>query len=79
MSEVKYVGTFVSGEQIFFSRYYSAVVFDNIAENVIEKSPEQLLPADVLVFVKRDDYTKNIVDVIYERLLRDRRLGQGSN
>ena len=78
MSEVKYVGTFVSGEQIFFSRYYSAVVFDNIAENVIEKSPEQLLPGDVLVFVKRDDYTKNIVDVIYERLLRDGRLGQGA-
>ena len=28
--------------------------------------------------VKRDDYTKNIVDFIYERLLRDGRLGQGA-
>lgn len=78
VSEVKHVGTFVSGEQIFFSKYYSAVVFDSMAGNVIEKSPEQLRPGDVLVFVKRDDYTKNIVDFIYERLLRDGRLGQGA-
>lgn len=78
MSEVKYVGTFVSGEQIFFSKYYSAVVFDNITKKVIEKKTEQLLPGDVLVFVKRDDYTKNIVDIIYERLLHDNLLGQGS-
>ena len=78
VSEVKHVGTFVSGEQIFFSKYYSAVVFDSMAGNVAEKSPEQLRPGDVLVFVKRDDYTKNIVDFIYERLLRDGRLGQGA-
>ena len=78
VSEVKHVGTFVSGEQIFFSKYYSAVVFDSMAGNVIEKSPEQLRPGDVLVFVKRDDYTKNIADFIYERLLRDGRLGQGA-
>ena len=78
VSEVKHLGTFVSGEQIFFSKYYSAVVFDSMTGNVIEKSPEQLRPRDVLVFVKRDDYTKNIVDFIYERLLRDGRLGQGA-
>lgn len=78
VSEVKHVGTFASGEQIFFSKYYSAVVFDSMAGNVIEKFPEQLRPGDVLVFVKRDDYTKNIVDFIYERLLRDGRLGQGA-
>lgn len=75
-SEVKYIGTFVSGENIFFSKYYSAVVFDSMAGSVVEKSPEQLLPGDILVFVRRDDYTKNIVDLIYERLLRDGRLGQ---
>ncbi len=77
-SEVKHIGTFVSGENIFFSRYYSAVIFDSMAGSVVEKSPEQLLPGDVLVFVRRDDYTKNIVDFIYERLLRDGRLGQGA-
>lgn len=78
VSEVKFVGAFVTGEQIFFSKYYSAVVFDSASGNVIEKLPEQLLPGDVLVFVKRDDYTKNIVDFIYERLLRESRLGQGA-
>ena len=78
VSEVKFVGAFVTGEQIFFSKYYSAVVFDSASGNVVEKSPEQLLPGDVLVFVKRDDYTKNIVDFIYERLLREGRLGQGA-
>jgi len=78
VSEVKFVGAFVTGEQIFFSKYYSAVVFDSESGNVIEKVPEQLLPGDVLVFVKRDDYTKNIVDFIYERLLREGRLGQGA-
>ena len=77
-SEVKYIGTFVSGENIFFSKYYSAVVFDSMAGSVVEKSPEQLLPGDILVFVRRDDYTKNIVDLIYERLLRDGRLGQNA-
>ena len=78
VSEVKFVGAFVTGEQIFFSKYYSAVVFDSASGNVVEKSPEQLLPGDVLVFLKRDDYTKNIVDFIYERLLREGRLGQGA-
>ena len=78
VSEVKFVGAFVTGEQIFFSKYYSAVVFDSASGNVVEKAPEQLLPGDVLVFVKRDDYTKNIVDFIYERLLREGRLGQGA-
>lgn len=78
VAEVKFVGAFVSGEQIFFSKYYSAVVFDSTSGNVIEKAPDQLLPGDVLVFVKRDDYTKNIVDFIYERLLREGRLGQSA-
>ena len=78
VAEVKFVGAFVTGEQIFFSKYYSAVVFDSASGSVIEKTPEQLLPGDVLVFVKRDDYTKNIVDFIYERLLREGRLGQGA-
>lgn len=78
VSEVKFVGAFVTGEQIFFSKYYSAVVFDSASGSVVEKTPEQLLPGDVLVFAKRDDYTKNIVDFIYERLLREGRLGQGA-
>ena len=76
VSEVKYIGTFVSGEKILFSKFYSAVVFDHMGGGIIEKAPDYLRPGDVLVFTKRDDYTKNIVDFIYEQLLRNGRLGQ---
>lgn len=78
VSEVKYIGAFISGEQIFFSRYYSAVVFDSISGTVSEKAPDELAPGDVLVFAKRNDYTKNIVDYIYEKLLQTGRLGEGA-
>lgn len=76
VAEVKHIGTFSTGEQIFFSRYYSAVVFNSEKGVVEEKSPEQLLPGDVLVFVKHNDYTQNIVDFVYDKLLRAGRLGQ---
>lgn len=68
-SEVKYVGVFVTGERIFFSKYYTAIVFDYEAGSVTEKAVDKLLPGDFLVFTRRDDYTKNIVDFIYEKLL----------
>lgn len=68
-SEVKHVGVFVTGERIFFSKYYTAVVFDYEAGSVTEKAVDKLFPGDFLVFTRRDDYTKNIVDFIYEKLL----------
>lgn len=67
-SEVKHVGVFVTGERIFFSKYYTAVVFNHEAGSVTEKTVDKLLPGDFLVFTRRDDYTKNIVDFIYEKL-----------
>lgn len=68
-SEVKHVGVFVTGERIFFSKYYTAVVFNHEAGSVTEKTVDKLLWGDFLVFTRRDDYTKNIVDFIYEKLL----------
>ncbi|MDE7177980.1 MAG: DrmE family protein [Lachnospiraceae bacterium] len=68
-SEVKKVGVFVTGEHIFFSKYYTAVVFDYEEGSVTEKAVDKLLPGDFLVFTRRDDYTKNIVDFIFEKLL----------
>lgn len=68
-SEVKHVGVFVTGERIFFSKYYTAVVFNHEAGSVTEKTVDKLLSGDFLVFTRRDDYTKNIVDLIYEKLL----------
>ena len=73
-AEVKYIGTFTSGEQILFSKYYSAVVFDQAKGEITEIAPEKLQPGDVLVFTKRNDYTSNIVDQIFDQLVRTKKL-----
>lgn len=74
ISAVKHVGVFVTGERIFFSKYYTVVVFDYEAGSVTEKAVDKLLPGDFLVFTRRDDYTKNIVDFVYEKLLETGKL-----
>ena len=73
-AEVRYVGTFTTGERILFSRYYSAVVFNQNDGAVTETKPEKLLPGDILVFTKRNDFTSNIVDQIFDQLLRNEKL-----
>lgn len=78
LSEVKYIGTFASGEQIYFSKYYSAVTYDVNTGSVTEKTPEHLQEGDVLVFMKHDNYTRNVVDYIYEKFLKDGILNQES-
>ncbi|MPM79653.1 hypothetical protein SDC9_126692 [bioreactor metagenome] len=69
-SEVSASGRFVSGEQIMFSKYYKAVVYNpaNTKEPITETDVEKLSAGDKLVFTKRDDFTRNIVDSIYEAL-----------
>lgn len=78
IAEVTHVGAFTTGEQIFFSKFYSAVVFDAVAGKVTEKTPSELAAGDVVVFTKRNDYTQNIVDIVYERLLKSGRLSSRS-
>lgn len=73
-SEVGAVGRFTSGQQILLSKYYNAVVFDSIKGNVTETNVEDLSAGDQLVFAKRDDYTRNMVDYIYENLQTSGRL-----
>lgn len=73
-SEVCAIGRFVGGEQILFSKYYNAVVFDPVKGKVIETDVEGLAAGDQLVFAKRDDYTQNMVDYIYESLQTSGRL-----
>jgi len=73
-TEVKYVGTFTTGEHILFSKYYSAVVYDQNTDEVTEKSPEKLSAGDILVFTKRNDYTSNIVDQIFDQLMHTDKL-----
>ncbi len=75
-AEVKFAGIFTTGEQILFSKYYSAVVFDQNAGSITEKNPDKLLPGDILVFTKKNDYTRNIVDQIFDQLMRTKKLSE---
>lgn len=73
-SEIVAVGNFINGEHILFSKYYKAIVFDPIKGMVIENDTENLTAGDILVFAKRNNYTQNMVDFIYERLQTTGRL-----
>ena len=73
-TDIYAVGHFISGDRAFFTRYYQAVVFNRDSGTVIEKDVDSLVPGDILVFAKRDDNTKNMVDYIYDRLQRTGRL-----
>lgn len=77
ISEVSYVGFFETGERIFFSKYYSAVVYDDI-KGVEEKSVDKLKSGDTIVFTRNDNYTKNIVDYIFEELLEKNKLNDAT-
>lgn len=76
VSEVRYVGVFTTGERILFSKFYGPIVFDSNAGTVAETSVEKLSPGDLLVFTKRNDYTRNIVDYIYDQLISLHRLNE---
>ena len=75
-AEVKFVGVFTTGEQILFSKYYSAVVFDQDSGSVTETKPDKLMPGDVLVFTRKNDYTSNIVDQVFEQLMQTKKLSE---
>ena len=55
-SEVCAIGRFVSDQQVLFSKYYKAVVFDSVTGTVSEIAAESLSAGDQLVFLKRDGY-----------------------
>lgn len=69
-TDVYAVGRFINGKQIMFTRYYHAVVFDEIQKTVVEKEVDSLRAGDIIIFAKRDDYTKNMVDYVYDQLQR---------
>ena len=70
VTDAVHIGRFTSGAQILFSRYYTAVVFDPIHASIMEKKAGDLVPGDTLVFTRKNNATKNIVDLIYEELLQ---------
>ena len=70
LSEVTAIGKFVSGEQIVFSKYYKAVIYNSskVEEPITETDVDKLVAGDTLLFTKRDDFTRNIVDNVFEAL-----------
>lgn len=74
LTDVYAVGHFLSGEQILFTRYYQAVVFDEMVGTVSEKDVDSLRSGDIIVFAKRDDNIRNMVDYIYNQLQQTGRL-----
>lgn len=70
MAEITAIGRFTSDEQIMFSKYYKAVVYNpsNAKEPIAENDVDKLAVGDRLIFTKRDDFTINIVDSIFEAL-----------
>lgn len=68
-AEVAAVGKFTNGEQILFSKFYRAVVFDSDKGSVYEVDVDGLEAGNELIIFKRDDYTRNIVDHIFVHLL----------
>ncbi|SFH28777.1 hypothetical protein SAMN05660649_04581 [Desulfotomaculum arcticum] len=68
-ADVVAVGTFTNGERILFSKYYKAFVFDKSKGTVTETDVEELESGDMLVFTRRDDFTRNMVDNVFDNLL----------
>lgn len=78
MSEVTAIGRFTSGEQIMFSRFYKAVVYNPAysKETISETDVDKLNAGDRLVFTKRDNFTRNIVDTVFDALQASRKLSK---
>ena len=76
LTEVYYIGHFTNGDHIFFSKQYMAVVYSPETNSISEKPVKELSSGDILVFTRRDDYTRNIVDIIFDRLIRSDKLSQ---
>ena len=68
-SEVLAIGEFVSGEQIIFSKYYKAVVYrPESTKKPVSETDVENLSAGTRLSLLGDDFTKNIVDSVYEAL-----------
>lgn len=75
-AEVVAIGTFLDGERILFSKNYKAFVLDKVKGTVVEADVGKLEPGDILVFTRRDDFTRNMVDNIFDNLLSSGRLSK---
>ena len=63
--------SFESEEIAFFTKNYKAYVLDSVKEEVIEKSVEDLENGDILLFTRSNENTRDIVDVILQKMIEN--------
>lgn len=68
------IGSFETGERIFFTKFYRAYVFDETTGEVVETVVEDLVEGDSVVFTQNNDETHDIVDELLENLIKSRQL-----
>lgn len=73
MTEVNKIIYFASGETAFLTRYFEAYVLNRKSGQIEEMSVSELMEGDELIFAKRDSQSKDMVDVLLERLVLDER------
>ncbi len=64
------VATFESGEIAFFTKNYTAYVFDPLLESVVEAEIGDLASGDTLVFTNLGGEVRDIVDAVLEQYVR---------
>ena len=76
---VKAYGIFDDGSKILFSPYFNALVYDQEKQKVSEKAIDKLEIGDQLIFSSNDSYTRNLVDILFDKLLADNKLPDGTH
>lgn len=69
LAEIIAVGSFSEGEKVFFTKSYRAYVFDRMNEDVLESEVTKLTAGDTLIFTNNNQVTKDIVDIVLEKLI----------
>lgn len=72
MSEVFKIAFFVTGETAFLTRYFEVYVLNHDNGQIEEKSVSDLVEGDELVFAKRDEQSKDMIDVLLEKIIFDK-------
>lgn len=70
VSEVIAVATFETGEKALFTKMYEAFVFDKNSGEVNEVKVTDLSEGDWLVFTKRDDEARDVIDNVLGKLVK---------
>lgn len=75
-ADVVAVGTFDSGEKVFFTKLYKAYVFDESSGVVKEANASELNEGDSLVFTQNTAETRDIVDNVLARLIDENKVSE---